>query len=242
MIFGKPLVSVLLTSYNNPMVKDAIKSVLNQTYQNFELILLDDNSNKKTLKLYKPYLDNPRVIFYNSHIKEKDRLKECPYARQINVGLKMAKGKLITYMCDDVVYLPQKLETMINFLKRHPTVKVCYNRQQQTLHGKIPKNFKDHFKILGPDRIFRNPFKILGPDRILRDPFCRVDHNSVMHYKSCIDVVGDWDTHPISYGVADAVFWRKLGKKFLFYPILEVLEINYIHDKSFSSRLQRGEL
>ena len=88
--FSNPKVSILLTSYNNPMVKDAIKSVFSQTYRNFELILLDDNSNKETLKLYEPYLDNPKVIFYNSHIKEKDRTKECPYARQINVGLKMA--------------------------------------------------------------------------------------------------------------------------------------------------------
>jgi len=97
-------------------------------------------------------------------------------------------------------------------------------------------------KTLGPERVFRNPFRILAPDRILRDPFCRVDHNSVMHYKSCIDVVGDWDTKPPQYAIADGWFWRKLAKKYPFYPILEVLEINYIHSKSFSSRFQKGEI
>lgn len=227
MIIGNPLVSILLTSYNNSMVKNAIESVLNQTYKNFELILLDDNSNKKTLKIYDNF-KNPRIVFYNSHIKEKDRLKECPYARQINVGLKMAKGKLITYMCDDVVYLPEKLEKMVRFFRRHPFVKVCYNRQKQQIYKK-------------------EPTKILAPDRILKDPFCRVDHNSVMHYKSCIDVVGNWDTifekeTGLGYGIADAFFWRKLGKKFLFYPIKEVLEINYLHEQSFSHRIIRGEI
>jgi len=222
MIIGNPKVSILLTSYDNPMIKDAIESVLNQTYKNFELILLDDNSNKKTQEIYTKYND-PRIVLYNSHVTEKGRKKECPYARQINVGLKMATGKLITYMCDDTTYLPEKLEKVVKFLKRHPKVRVCYNRQEQ-------KNKKG------------DALRILASDRILRDPFGRVDHSSVTHYKKCVDKVGDWDTNPPSFALGDAYFWRKLAKEYLFYPILEVLETNIVHDKSFSSKFLKEKL
>ena len=232
MIIGNPLVSIICTSYNNPMVEMAIKSALAQTYKNFELILLDDNSNKKTLDIYKKFND-PRIIYYNSHIKEKDRMKICPYARQINVGLKMAKGKLVTYMCDDTVYLPDKLEKMVRFLKRHPLIKVCYNRQRRELYeGKIKKGA---------------PFNILAPDRILKDAYCRVDHNSVMHYKSCTNKVGYWDTMfekgtKSGFAIADAFYWRKLNTRWSFYPIREILEINYIHEGGFTAKTRRGEI
>jgi len=234
MIFGNPKVSILLTSYNNKMVKDAIDSVFTQTYKNWELIILDDNSNKKTQNIYKPYLKDPRVIYYNSKVKEKDRLKVCPYAKNINVGLKMATGKLIVYMCDDVVYLPSKLEKMVSFLKRHPRIKVCYNRQRMEIEGKRLKAFKKKNRVTPPSVI------VLAPDRILRDPFHRVDHNSVMHYKSCINNVGDWETK--SFSMADAYFWRKLGKKYPFYPIREILEVHHLHSESFSNKIANKKL
>lgn len=234
MIICNPKVSILLTSYDNPMVESTIESVLKQTYKNWELIILDDNSNKKIQKIYEPYLEDPRVVYYNSHIKNKDRLKKCPYARQINVGLDMAKGKLIVYLCDDVVYLPQKLEKMVKFLRWHPSIRVCYNRQEQQIYGKALSEFQKEHKTEDA------PVRVLSPDRILRDPFCRVDHNSVMHYKSCIDEVGKWETK--SFAMADAHFWRKIGKRFLFYPIREVLETHRMYNESFSSKIADKKL
>ncbi|MHA1483404.1 MAG: glycosyltransferase family 2 protein, partial [Candidatus Heimdallarchaeaceae archaeon] len=145
-----PKVSILCTSYNNEMVRDAIRGVLVQTYKNWELIILDDNSNQKTLNIYKEFSD-PRIKFYNSHVKEKDRLKVCPYARQINVGLKMATGKIVMYLTDDSVYEPHKLKTVIKYFGRHPRVRVVYNRQKQ-VNGKLTK-------ILAPDRILKRAFR-----------------------------------------------------------------------------------
>ena len=231
MIIGNPKVSIILTSYNNPFVERAIKSVFNQTYKNWELILLDDNSNKKeVLKIYEKYINHPKVKFFNSKIKEEDRWKECPYARQINIGLKMATGKLISYMCDDVEYLPHRLEKMVKFLKKHPFVKVCYGRQ----YLKIIQNGKVVYE------------RILKPDRILRDPTKKVDHNSIMHYKSCLKKVGLWITKPPIetdfskrelFRMADAWFFRKLGKYYPFYPIKEILDIHYHTEQGFSEKV-----
>ncbi|MHA1482547.1 MAG: glycosyltransferase family 2 protein [Candidatus Heimdallarchaeaceae archaeon] len=234
MIIGNPLVSILLTSYNNPMVEGAIKGVLGQTYKNFELILLDDNSNKKTLDIYKKFND-PRIVFYNSHIKKKDRLKECPYARQINKGLEMAKGKLVMYLTDDNVYYPNKLERVVRYFRWHPRVRVAYNRQRQELAS---NHILEGTRLTGvsADKIF----KILFPDRVLKSAFCRVDHNSVTHYMSCVKEVGNWGTE--SFAMADAYYWNKLSTKYLFYPIREILEINYFHDDSFSQKIVTGKI
>lgn len=234
MIIGNPKVSILLTSYNNPIVEEVIKGVLAQTYKNFELILLDDNSNQKTLDIYKKFND-PRIVFYNSHIKEKDRLKECPYARQINIGLKMAKGKLVMYLTDDNVYFPNKLERVVRYFRWHPRVKVAYNRQKQQIYSN---------KMLNGTRLegisAKKVFKILSPDRVLKSAFCRVDHSSVTHYMSCVKEVGDWDTE--SFAMADAYYWNKLSTKYLFYPIKEILETNYFHSNSFSQKIVTGKI
>jgi len=217
-----PKVSILLTSYNNEMVRDAIKGVLAQTYKNWELIILDDNSNQKILDIYKEFDDefsHQRIKFYNSHIREKDRLKVCPYARQINVGLKMATGKIVMYLTDDTVYKPNKLKEVVRYFRWHPRVRVVYNRQEQR-KGKLSK--------------------VLSPDRVLKRAFCRVDHSSVSHYMSCVKEVGDWDTK--SFGMADAYYWNKLNSKYLFYPIKKILETNYIHKNSFSHLVVKKNL
>lgn len=214
----KPKVSILFTTYNNPKFTRSLDSALNQTYENLEILLLDDNSNKpEVLELYEKYLKkDKRIKFYKSNVTEKDRKKETPYARQINVGLSMATGKLVCYLCDDVEYLPHKIETMVNFLKKHPRAKVCYNWQKQV------------WEETGAT------LKILKPYRILRDPAFKVDHNSVMHYLSCIKKVGKWDTDIKYCFIADAIFWRKLGKYYPFYPINKVLEIHYRNPTRFS--------
>lgn len=231
-----PLNTILLTSYNRPkMVKEAIESALSQTYENFELIILDDNSNQETLDAIAEYKDS-RIVFRNSHIKEEDRYKEVPYARQINVGLKMAKGELINYLTDDDLYLAGRLEKMVDFFISHPHVRICYGRQKIEVIGD-----RNDFYSLPND-------KIRQPDKILIHPGQKVDHCSVMHYKSCVDEVGDWDTEPTAEAglermrMADAYYWEKLAKKYLFYPVLEVVSIHRYHLGSISEKVFRKEI
>jgi len=131
----------------------------------------------------------------------------------------MATGKIVMYLTDDSVYEPHKLKTVVKYFRRHPRVRVVYNRQKQ-VNGKLTK--------------------ILAPDRILKRAFCKVDHSSVSHYMSCVKEVGDWDTR--SFGMADAYYWNKLNSKYLFYPIKEVLETNYFHSKSFSNLVIKKNL
>ncbi len=64
-----PKVSVIMTSYNkSDYVAKSISSILSQTFSDFELFIMDDNSNEETLNVIRPFLNDNRVRFYQSDI------------------------------------------------------------------------------------------------------------------------------------------------------------------------------
>ena len=99
--------SVILPTYNRAhLLSRAIQSVLNQTYKNFELIIVDDGSTDFTHVVVKHF--NDQRIFYIRH----DRNKGVTAA--YNTGLRLARGKYIAFLGDDDELLPNALETAIN--------------------------------------------------------------------------------------------------------------------------------
>ena len=101
----KILVSVIIPTYNTEyyMLKQAIKSVLNQTYQEFEIILIDDKSDKYSdFTFLEKYQDN-RIRFYQCD--ENRGLAYC-----INWGIELSRGKYIAKLDADDIALPRKLE------------------------------------------------------------------------------------------------------------------------------------
>jgi len=91
----KPLISIIIPTYNRAhLLPRAIKSVINQTYSNFELIIVNDGSTDNTPEVVKSFKD-PRIIY----LTYEKGPKGPNFAR--NTGLNVAKGELITFMCDD---------------------------------------------------------------------------------------------------------------------------------------------
>lgn len=72
-----PKITVIMTSYNKPtFVEKSILSVLNQTFQDFELFIMDDDSNELTQKVIQPFINKKNVHFYKSnvaHISERTK-------------------------------------------------------------------------------------------------------------------------------------------------------------------------
>tara|TARA_B100000945_G_scaffold76938_1_gene59359 strand:+ start:2214 stop:3128 length:915 start_codon:yes stop_codon:yes gene_type:complete len=100
------LVSVIIPTYNRKKLLDiSINSVLNQTYQNFEIIIVDDNSNDGTDKYIKEI--NHHKIHY---IKNKQTMY-APKSR--NIGISYSKGDLISFLDDDDEWYPDKLEKQV---------------------------------------------------------------------------------------------------------------------------------
>ena len=110
-----PLVSILMPVYNTaPYLKEAVDSILSQTFTDFELIVLNDCSPDNAEEILDPYND-PRIVRYQGE-------RNAGLANILNVGLDMARGKYIARMDSDDISLPNRLEVQVNFLKSHPDI------------------------------------------------------------------------------------------------------------------------
>jgi glycosyltransferase involved in cell wall biosynthesis len=110
-----PKVTVLMSVYNGEEhLREAIDSILNQTYKNFEFLIIDDGSTDGSVNIIRSYLD-PRIRL----IKNK---KNIGITRSLNKGLKLARGEYIARMDDDDIAFPERLEKQVRFLNEHVNV------------------------------------------------------------------------------------------------------------------------
>jgi spore maturation protein CgeD len=205
-----PKASVIITSYNKPtLLNRAIISVLDQTFQDYELIIADDNSNNLyVMEVINKFLNNEKVKFFNSFVKQEDRLKTARYATQINTAVKnYSTGKYIFYLADDDYYYPLMLEKMVSYAENN-NVDVCFCAQ----HIRDENGNIDGGGINGAGiRFF---------DAVLKRGADKLDHNQVMTTRSSFDAVDGWNDEQWCWSGADAHFYDRLEKAgYLFYPI-----------------------
>jgi glycosyltransferase involved in cell wall biosynthesis len=114
----KPEVTVLMPVYNGEIyLKDAINSILSQSYTDFELLIIDDGSTDKSVEIIKSYKDSRIVLFLNN--------KNCGLAHSLNFGINNSKGKYIARMdCDDIS-IPTRLEKQVRFMDNNPEFGIC---------------------------------------------------------------------------------------------------------------------
>lgn len=113
-----PKISVIMSVFNGlPYLKEAIQSILSQTYKNFEFIIVDDASTDDSWE-YLTSLKNQRIKL----IKNK---KNLGLAVSLNKALKIAKGEFIARMDADDISLPKRFEKQIEFLEKNPEISLC---------------------------------------------------------------------------------------------------------------------
>jgi glycosyltransferase involved in cell wall biosynthesis len=113
-----PMISVVMPVYNGERyLREAIESILNQTYKNFEFIILNDGSNDKTEEIILSY-DDPRIVY----IKNSKNLR---IVKTLNKGISLAKGVYIARMDADDISLPTRFEKQIQHLEKHHEVDIC---------------------------------------------------------------------------------------------------------------------
>lgn len=117
-----PTVSVIIPTYNRAhLVGRAIQSVLNQTYQDFEIIVIDDGSTDNTEDIIREFQKTDKRIKYIKHEKNKGG------SAARNTGIKAARGEYIAFQDSDDEWLPEKLEKQMRvFENAHPEVGVVY--------------------------------------------------------------------------------------------------------------------
>lgn len=115
----KGLVSVIMTNYNTPesFLREAIDSVLGQTYSNFEFIIVDDCSTDDSLEVIDSYAD-PRIKIIKND-------KNIGLTKSLNKAMKIASGEYIARMDSDDICYPKRFEKQVEFLNTNQDIVVC---------------------------------------------------------------------------------------------------------------------
>jgi glycosyltransferase involved in cell wall biosynthesis len=125
---NKPLVSGIIIFLNaNKFIQEAIESVFAQTYNNWELFLVDDGSTDGSTQIALRYAEqHPEKVHYLEHRGHQNR----GMSASRNLGISHAKGEYIAFLDADDVWLPHKLEQQVAILDSHPDAAMLYGRTQ----------------------------------------------------------------------------------------------------------------
>lgn len=191
----EPKVSVVLPTYNRSLfIERAIKSILSQSYEDFELLIIDDGSTDNTAEIISKYsMREPRILY----LKNENNLG---IQKTLNKGLREAKGKYIARIDDDDEWIDNdKLKAQVDFLDTHQdyvlvgTGKVVFNERGQELYRVLSKK---------TDIEIRN--KILTINCF--------SHATVVFVKEAAIRVGGYDESEETRHVEDYDLWLKMGK------------------------------
>lgn len=185
----KDLVSIITPNYNcGRFVAEAIKCVQQQTYQNWEMIIVDDCSSDNSVGIIKEYAstDN-RIIFIQNE-------KNSGAAVSRNKALKVAKGKWIAFLDSDDLWVPDKLEKQIEFMEKYGY------HFSYTCYQEIDEDSNETGVLVsGPNRVTK-----LG-----MYAFCWPGCLTVMYYREYLGLLQIEDIKKNN----DYAMWLKVSKK-----------------------------
>lgn len=200
--------SVLMPVFNSEkFLNESIKSILSQTFSDFEFIILDDWSSDKSEEIIKSFSDS-RIIFLKNFEN-----KWISFSR--NLLLKKAKWRFIAFMDSDDISLKNRFQKQIEFLEKNKNYQICGtnlsfidSNWKEIFQKKFPENFEKIKKSL----IFRNP---MAQNTIFMEKKIFFD---IWFYDENLDVSEDLD------------FWIRAFEKYKAFNIQENLVKYRIHN------------
>jgi glycosyltransferase involved in cell wall biosynthesis len=185
-----PMVSVIIPTYNRAwIVKESILSVLAQTFQDYELIVVDDGSTDHTQAILDEFQDRIEVIHQ----------KNSGVSAARNHGVDASKGKWIAFLDSDDLWMPGKLAIQTKFFASNPDIRICQTEEIWIRNGCRINPKKYHKKPSG---------EIFLPSLSL----CLVSPSAVMMEKEFFTLMGGFDeTLP---ACEDYDFWLRIGCKY----------------------------
>lgn len=178
-----PMVSIVIPTYNTgEYIQYTLESVFKQTYEDFEVIVVDDGSTDDTKEVLQVYMERIRYIYQENSGRSEAR----------NTGIKAAKGKYVAFLDSDDLWTPGKLETQIDILEKNHDIDFLFgDKQRFSNDGRII--IHSMFKEKGYDEIFfgdslyvRDAYK-----KLLDEPF--IPTGTVIMKRDCFDEAGLFD-------------------------------------------------
>lgn len=166
-----PLVSIIMPSWNRAFtIGEAIQSVLDQSYENWELLICDDASEDRTAEVVHSF-DDPRIRYM--------KFSKSGGAGARNKGLRFARGEYIAYLDSDNLWHPVFLDLMVRSLLAHPGRALAYCAYLDT-------------EIVGARvRLARIARTAFNPVRLAKRNF--IDMNTILHHRRLYDWLGGFD-------------------------------------------------
>ena len=194
-------VSVVVPTYNRAYrLEETLRSVVNQTYQDFELIVVDDGSTDDTSKVMQSFPDAQYVSLK----------KNYGVSRARNIGITCAKGNYICFLDSDDLWDEKKLQVQVQWMEENPDCQVCYTDEVWIRGGVRVNPMNKHRKYSGD--IFRYCL-----------PLCIVSPSSAMLRGVIFDDIGNFDESlPVC---EDYDLWLRIAMKYTFHFIEKPLII-----------------
>ena len=208
---NNPLVSVITPVYNTQaFIGPTIESVMNQTYANWEMLVIDDGSTDATQERIEEYLSDSRI----KYLYQKNQ--ERAVAR--NHGLRRATGKYVAFLDADDLWLPDKLKVQVKYLEARPQTGLCFTRyrlidSKGRLLGTPPGT-----PVSGEDQFYH----------LLRGRF--VANSAVLVPRWIFEEVGLFDETLPVFGAEDWDMWLRIARRYLIHQIDQPLMLYRIHE------------
>jgi glycosyltransferase involved in cell wall biosynthesis len=209
-------VSIVLPSYNQAhYLPSALDSIFTQTYQNFELIVVNDGSTDHTAEVLAEYKNKYPFRVVN---QENQKLP-----RALNTGFAQTSGEYLTWTSSDNILLPEMLSILVGALEKYPKIGLVYADRYL-----MDENAQDIMRLNTPEY----------------DPYLLLHVNLVqccfLYRRECHDKVGGYDPTFI-YG-EDWDYWIRISK---YFPMKHIDSVPYryrLHMKSLTSELALGKI
>jgi len=213
----QPKISVLIPTYNYAhFLDDAIQSVLNQSFKDFEMIIVDNQSTDNTGQVVEKYLHDPRISYYKNPVN-------IGMIGNFNKCLEYATGDYIKYLLADDKFHPELLEKFRRILDEHPNV--CLVTSKSETFGLESRLRESPFEYLQPgEKIIKEAIRD-GRGNFIGEP------TTVMFRASNLKV-GNFD--PNFFCLVDLDFWFRQLSLGDCYFVPEVLSYFRIHEDQSS--------
>lgn len=192
------LVSIIMPSYNTAeYIAEAVQSVIAQTYRKWELIVVDDGSADDTDAVIQPFLSDERIRYLKNE-------KNSGAAVSRNRALREAKGKWIAFLDSDDLWMPEKLEKQISFMKNNRYAFSYTNYEEIDANGQL------------------NGVRVTGPRKITKTGmfnYCWLGCLTVMYNAETVGLIQIADIKKNN----DYAMWLKVCRKADCYLLDEVL-------------------
>ena len=222
-----PLISVIIPAFNHEeFIGEALDSVLDQTYRNLEVIVVDDGSTDNTKEVLKRYEEEIKYIYQQNRGVSSAR----------NRGIAISRGEFIAFLDADDIWLPEKLEVQLNLMEGEGSIGLVgcgrygMDYSGNTMEGLLGKNYSNHVEFL---------------NQLLIGNIFRGGSTGAFVKKECFEKVGLFD-ESMRFG-EDWDMWIRIAKlykvRFVDKPMVKVRQHDspkgYRNLKTMESNIRR---